>query len=152
MTIIDERIKACIVRHPDWDDRRVSNSIAGSKIPQVRAIMGGSPPAPESPPPPVKPAAPSGFVSLDKIRDRYDIKAAIFREISRIPRGKLISENDLAARAAGNDRIRFRRTVENGADEFEPYRIKLRLDDSADGKFYWGAMPDIAEAKRIRDL
>jgi hypothetical protein len=155
MTMIEERIKACVERHPDWGAARISNSIAGSKIPQVRAIMGGPPSAPETPappPPPAKPAAPSGFVTLDKIRDRYDIKAAILRELARIPRGKLIGENDLAAKAAGNDRNRFRRTVENNADTFEPHRIKLRLDDSADGKYFWGGREDIATAKSMRDL
>ena len=154
----EERIKACIARHPDWDSGRVANSLA-VKIAEVEAIRGPVIPVrpgetiypghPKADPP--APAA-AGLISLEKVKARYDIKAAIFREIGKLGKGKLISENDLAQRAAGNDRNRFRRTVENNADDFEPHRIKLRLDDSGDGKFYWGRREDIGEAKRIRDL
>jgi hypothetical protein len=166
MTIIEQRIAACIARHPDWDATRVTNSIAGAHVAQVRAIMSGAAPGPGEtiypghPKADIEPAAIapvksvplSGFVTLDKIRARYDTRESILRELGKIPRGKLISENDLAQRAAGKDRSRFRRTVENNADDFEPHRVKLRLDDSADGKFYWGGRDDIAEAKRICDL
>lgn len=38
----DERIRDCIARHPDWDNHRVANAIAGSRVGMVAAIRGGS--------------------------------------------------------------------------------------------------------------
>lgn len=99
-----------------------------------------------------QPEANDGLVSLDKVRARYDIRAAIIRELGKIPKGKLISEMEFCLRTAGADRNRFRRCVENSGPEFEPNRIKLRLNVSdSDGKFFWGRAEDIAEAKRLRD-
>ena len=154
MKSIEERVKLCIGKHPDWTDRQVSKSL-GLLLGAVEEIRNRGAVAPgetvyEGHP---KADAPQvGLVSLDRIRERYDIKAAILREVGKLGKGKLISENELAERAAGKDRNRFRRAVENGADELGPMRIKLRLDDSSEGKWYWGRAADIAEATRIRDL
>jgi len=93
----------------------------------------------------------SGVISLKIIKDRFDIKAAILRELEKIERGTLISEPELALRAAGRDKYRFRRTVENNEEEFRSRRIKLRLDDTG-AKWYWGWPEDIIEAQKIRDL
>jgi len=93
-----------------------------------------------------------GYVSIEKIISHYDIKSAIFRELQKIPKGKLISQNDLCLRAAGTDKYRFNRTLENNPDEFRAFRIKLKIDDSGEGKWYWGAAEDIGEALKMRDL
>jgi len=141
----DERIKYCITRHPDWDDRRVSRAmlVPIAAVRDVRKSFG---------PGQAKEDSGAGLVSLERVKARYDIKAAILREIGKLGRGKLISENELCDRTAGKDRNRFRRAVENGGDELGAMRIRLRLDDASEGKWYWGHAADIAEATRIRDL
>ena len=93
-----------------------------------------------------------GYVSIEKIISHYDIKSAIFRELQKIPKGKLISQNDFCLRAAGTDKYRFNRTLENNPDEFRAFRIKLKIDDSGEGKWYWGGESDILEALRMRDI
>jgi hypothetical protein len=102
----------------------------------------------------VIPAPPkdSGTVDLSSVLKRYDIKAAILNELSALPKGKLISEDELCKRTAGTDRNRFRRTIENNPDAFNPLRIKLKLETATDGKFFWGKASDIASALKIRDL
>ena len=144
----EERIRACIGRHPDWADGRIAVSM-NCPIGEVRAIkMGLS--LPQEAVPASSPKV--NLVSLEKVIERYDIKSAIIKELANLPRGQLISEADLCQKAAGFDRNRFRRTVENNQDEFRPLRIKLKLDDSGDGKLYWGHPEDVAEAQRMRDL
>lgn len=93
----------------------------------------------------------SGLVTLDKVRTRYDIRAAILRELAACPRGSLIVERELCKRTAGSDTDRFRRAVETNLAEFKPYRLKMRLDDG-DPKWWWGHAEDIAEALRIYNL
>jgi hypothetical protein len=61
-------------------------------------------------------------------------------------------ESDLRGLVAGTDQNRFRKTLDNFSDEFKRFRIKLKLDDSSDGKWYWGRAEDIEEAIRLRDL
>jgi len=94
----------------------------------------------------------SGYISLDAVCKKFDVKGAILREIGKIPKGKLIAETEFCARTAGKDRNRFRRCLDNNADEFRPYRIKLTIDDSSDGKYFWGRGEDIEQALRMRDL
>jgi hypothetical protein len=98
----------------------------------------------------IKPG-PSGVVTLEKIIARFDIKAAILKELEKVEKGSLIAEAELCQRACGYDKSRFRRTVENNEDEFRPRRVLLKLDEG-DKKWYWGGVADIAEALRIRDL
>ena len=138
-----ERIVAALARHPDWPISRLAMS-SNAKVEEVRAVKAGVPmtPKPEN----------SSLVSLDKIIAHYDIKSAIIREVAALPKGQLIVEGELCLKAAGADRNRFRRCVENNAEEFKVLRVKLKLDDSSEGKFYWGHAADIAEAQRIRDL
>lgn len=95
---------------------------------------------------------PSGYVSLESICKKFDVKAAILREIGKVPKGKLIAEAEFCMRTAGKDRNRFRRCIDNNADEFRAYRIKLTIDDANDGRYFWGRPEDIAEALRMRDL
>jgi hypothetical protein len=64
----------------------------------------------------------------------------------------LLRESDLCQMTAGSDRNRFRRAVENNADRFREFRVKLRIDDSGDGTYYWGRREDVAEAVRMRDM
>jgi hypothetical protein len=146
---IQDRIKCCIARHPAWPAERVNNSIAGSNITMVRAIMAGGTVPVESTTVPKSES--SAYVSLDKIRARYDIAAAIDRELLKLPRGKLISEAEFCQRVAGYDKNRFRRSVENNDAKYSRHRVKLRLDEG-DPKWFWGHQDDIAEAQGIRDL
>jgi hypothetical protein len=144
------RIKACMLRHPDWDAARVADSMSVRQS-EVRAILGSTPQ--------VEPPALSGgngkgagMVDLSSVLKRYDIKAAILNELSTLPEGKLMSEAELCNRTAGNDKNRFRRTVENNPDVFNPLRIKLKLDAASDGKYFWGKSSDVEAALKIRDL
>jgi hypothetical protein len=152
---LEEKIRGCIERHPDWDNVRIANAI-GTRRGNIAAFREGRALniAAFIPVPAASTTLPteSGLISLDKVLQRYDVRSAILRELVLIPKGKLISEVELCQRAAGTDKNRFRRTVENNEVEFRPLRIKLRLDDSTDGRWYWGAATDIAEAQRIRDL
>lgn len=144
----EDRIRACAVRNPDWSDGRIANSV-GVKVAHVALVRAGA--AAPTAAPGGEPD--SGFVSLDRVRARYDIKAAIYRELAAVPRGKVLSEAELCTRAAGSDKSRFRRTVENNESEFKPLRLKLKLTaGDSEGKFFWGHAEDIAEALRIRDL
>jgi hypothetical protein len=137
-----EKIKRCLDRHPDWDLRRVS-SATGFPYAAIEAARKGAP-APEAPA--------FASVSLMAVRDRLDVAAMIRRQIGAVPKGQLIPEDELCRLTAGRDRNRFRRAVENNPDLARQHRVRLRLDDSTDGKFYWGHETDIQEAVRLRDL
>lgn len=145
-----DRIKACLDRHPDWAAARVAKSL-NLRMADVEAVRGG---APAIVPPGEAPVASNGgsLISLDRVVIRYDTRTAILHVIGELPKGKLIIESELCAKTAGTDRNRFRRCLDNNAEEFQPLRIKLRLDDSSEGKFFWGHASDIAEAKRIVSL
>jgi len=140
----EERVERCIKRHPDWTAPRIANSI-GCSILLVRARMIGEalPKGTEKK---------TGLISLTKVMERYDIKAAILKALATIPREQLVVEADLCQRAAGTDRNRFRRTVENNNEVFKVLRIKLKLENGGEGKWYWGHPDDIAEAHRIREI
>lgn len=151
----EDRIKQCITKHPEWTDARIANSLITS-IWNIRAVRAGKPlplagPITDSAVPILSPQPESGLVSLDKVIHRYDFRAAIYRELALIPRGKLISEAELCQRVAGTDRNRFRRTVENNEAEFRPLRILLKLDEG-EKKWYWADKETIEAAQRIRDL
>lgn len=150
---VNEKVRRCVAKHPDWHWKRIASATGGHK-PVIEAILRGEPvpeltPAPA--PGPVDSSAP-GCISLSAVRDKLDIAAMIRREVNRIPRGQLMPEDDLCRLTAGRDRNRFRRAVENNADCFRAHRVRLRLDESTEGKWYWGQAPDVAEAIRIRDL
>lgn len=105
---------------------------------------------PSSSAPEQAPVKQPGYLSLAKVIEKFDIAAAIHREIAGMPKGQLMLEVDLCQKVAGYDRQRFRRTVENKADEFRPFRIRLRVDEG-DAKWYWGSADDITQALKIRD-
>lgn len=96
-------------------------------------------------------AGSSGVITLEKIKNRFDITAAIMRELEKIEKGTLIVEAEFCQRTAGYDKNRFRRTVENNEETFRPYRVRLKIDDG-DPKWFWGAKEDVIEAQRMRDL
>lgn len=96
-------------------------------------------------------SGPSGVVTLEKIKNRFDIAAAIMRELEKVEKGTLIAEAEICQRAAGYDKQRFRRTIENNEEKFLPFRVLLKLDEG-DKKWFWGSAADIAEALRMRDL
>jgi hypothetical protein len=147
MPTLEERIKACMEKHQDWDDARVANAIVGSGRAAVRAVREGRPV--EEHPGQEKPVV--GVITLDAVRARYDIAAAIKRELAKLKPGALILETEMRQRAAGRDANRFRRTVDN-AEEFKANRIKLQLDpDGGEAAWYWGDNSTIAAAIKVRD-
>ena len=143
-----ERVMECIAKHPDWDDVRVANSMCISRN-YVRSIMRGEPVV--EPGEQQAPARSSGcIITLGAVREKLDTRAAIMKEISALPADELIEDREMRQRAIGHDATRFRRTVENNADFFRQYRIKLRLDEG-EGRWYWGRAETIAEALRLRE-
>lgn len=151
---IEERIQAALTRRPDRDDQGVAKSLRGVTVAMVRAVRAGQP-MPEAAVPTSDPrpgAAPcAGTITLDAVAARYDIAAAIRREIGKLKPGVLILETELRVRAAGRDATRFRRAIEN-TDEFKAHRIKLQLDPEAkEGAWYWGDKSTIAAAVKTRD-
>jgi hypothetical protein len=150
----EERIKLCIVRHPEWNDKRIRNSI-NVPMAEIKAIRAGLPlplAGPTSAEAAASPRPGPASVSIGEIRYRLDTPAAIRREISRIGKGQLLQEDELCRVVCGRDRNRFRRAIDNNPDLARAHRIKLRLDESGDGKYFWGSAEDIAEATRLRDL
>jgi hypothetical protein len=137
-----ETIKRCLNRHPDWNDQRISKS-TNARLAAIEAVRNGAP---------TQEAPAFASVSLVAVRDRLDVAAMIRKQVSGIPKGQLIPEDELCRLTAGRDRNRFRRAVENNPDLARQHRVRLRLDDSTDGKFYWGRESDIQEAVRLRDL
>jgi hypothetical protein len=151
---LTERIFACLQRHPDWDTARIAKSCA-ARHGDVDAVRRGEQvpdPGTADRFPTQEPASAPVGISLAAVREKLDVAAMIRREVSKIPGGQLIPEDEMCRLTAGRDRNRFRRAVENNADVFRPHRVRLRLDDSSDGKWYWGRAADITEAARIRDL
>jgi len=150
---LEQKIKNCLARHPEWDDIRVANSV-NTRIGNVRAVREGRSLAIPDPtaiiPNPVPPAE-SGLISLEKVIQKYDIRSAILRELAQIPKGKLIPEAELCQRAAGTDKNRFRRTVENNEAEFRPLRILLKLDEG-EKRWYWADKETTDACQRMRDL
>jgi hypothetical protein len=122
----------------------------------AEAVAKGELPADIVPPPfraptaEVKKETPT-IISLDKVKTRYDVKAAIERELSKLFRGKLISEDELRQRTAGKDRNRFRKVVDNNPELVRPLRIKISLGEDEEPRWYWGHKDDVAEAKAYRD-
>ena len=152
---LEEKIRHCIERHPDWDNVRMANSI-GTRTRNIVAFREGKPLTVPVYIPIASTANPtsiveSGLISIDKVLQRYDIRAAIFRELALIPKGKLLSEVELCQRAAGTDKYRFRRAIENNEAELRPFRIRLKLDEG-EAKWFWADRETIEAAQRIRDL
>lgn len=154
---LEDRIRRCIASHPDWDDRRVASAIRGTSKAVATVRSGGNlppwAPAPEEKRSVIdKPKQDSISISLDQVRKRFDIVTAIRHELEKVRAGVLIPEREMALRAAGKDYTRFRRAVENNAEEFRRNRVKLKLDpDGGEATWYWGSAEDVAEAIRLRD-
>ena len=146
-----ERIRFCLAKHPEWTDKRVAKSMATTMAMVAEVRAGGALP-PQGEAIVLSGSGYAGMVDLSSVLKRYDVKAAILNELSSLPEGKLISEDELCKRTAGTDRNRFRRTCENNPDVFNPLRIKLKLDTATEGKWFWGKASDVAAALSIRDL
>ena len=133
-----EKIKRCLERHPDWSNPRIAKS-TGARHDAIEAVRRGEqpPPVPASVPLPPNTSTPPASVSLAAVRERFDIAAAITRALSTVKRGTLLPEEELCRMTAGRDRNRFRRAVDNHPDLARAHRVKLRLDDATDGKYYW---------------
>ena len=86
-------------------------------------------------------------VTFSVIAEKYDTRQAILREIAKIPKGEFMEQAELCRLASGPDRSRFVRCVEAHAGEFMLYRIKIKLGEAAEGRWYWAAREDIAKAK-----
>jgi hypothetical protein len=87
-------------------------------------------------------------VSLSQLEKRYDVKSAIESVLSTLPPERLIQESDMAQRAAGGDRNRFRWFLDTHLDAFKDNRIKLRLDGGP-SRWYWGTVDTIKKARVI---
>ncbi len=151
---LTERIIACLQRHPDWDTARVAKSCA-ARHGDVDAVRRGeqvSDPGTAERFLKREPATAPAGISLAAVKERFDIAAAIARVLREIKHGTLLPEDELCRLTAGRDRTRFRRAVENNPELSRAHRVRLRLDDSTDGKYYWGHESDIAEAVRLRDM
>jgi hypothetical protein len=145
---VEDRLRDCLAKHPDWTDERIAASIIGSTRAMVRAMRAGEPIAPI-----VEEAkkAEAGTISLAQVRARYDIAAAIREELARLKPGMLVLEREFCLRVAGKDAARFRRAVEN-SPEFRANRVKLRLDQEvSEGAWYWGNQSTVTEAVKFRD-
>ena len=148
---IEEKIKGCIARYPERDDRHISQMVKGATIAMVRAVRAGQPIIEPERPGSNAPPATVGIITLESVRARYDIAAAIRREIARLKPGALILESEMRLRAAGKDASRFRRAVEN-TDEFKAHRIRLQLGpDGGEAQWYWGDASTVCAAIRVRD-
>jgi hypothetical protein len=149
---LEERIKGSVSRHPDWDDRHVSRTIRGATLAVVKAVREGRPVVP---PPVIEDPVESaevGTITLAQVRARYDVAAAIRDYVAGLKPGALKLEREVCQQTAGKDATRFRRTVDNNADEFRAFRIKLKLDqDQPEGSWFWGNKETIAEALKLRD-
>jgi len=111
-------------------------------------VAGGAPVVPSG----VIPAA--GKITLQQIRDRFDMKAAIYRTLSDLARGELIVETDLrqvVAASSVSERARFTRTVEESEEEFRPFRIRMKFRRDGEERWYWGHKDDVAAACSLRD-
>jgi hypothetical protein len=64
----------------------------------------------------------------------------------------LLPQDELCRLTVGRDRNRFRRAIDNNPDLVRAHRVRLCLDDSTEGKFYWGHEADVQEAARLRDM
>jgi len=140
----EQKVRRCIERHPDWTTARIAKS-TGIRIAEVEALRGGQA-TPQGEPQPG--TGGNGLIALSSIVARYDVRSAILREIGELPSDKVISEADLCQRTSGSDRNRFRRTVENCAAEFEPYRIRIKLDKDRDPVYVWGCASAIEALKK----
>ena len=150
---LEERLKACITLHPDWDDHRVARAIRGATLASAGIVRSGkSLRMPQEIIVPEVKRSDAASISIDQIRKRFDVVTSIRKEIERIKPGIVIPEREMSIRTAGKDYARFRRAVENNAEEFKKNRIKLKLDpDAGEGTWFWGSAYDVAEAIRLRD-
>jgi hypothetical protein len=140
---LEERVKASVLKHPDWDSRRIAKSLAVRKAVVETILSGGQATQTQD----------SFLVSMEKIREKYDLYEAIVKGIADIPKGRLIPEMEFARRIAGSDKARFNRAVGMNKDKFFAFRIKLQIEKgSSEGQWYWGSMEDIAEANRLKEL
>ena len=145
---IEDRLRDCLAKHADWPDERIAAAIVGSRREMVRAMRAG-----ESIVPIIEEEkkTEAGVISLDAVRARYDIAAAIREELAQLKPGALVLEREFSLRVAGKDATRFRRTVEN-CPEFRVNRVKLKLDqDAGEGSWYWGSQSTVTEAVKLRD-
>jgi len=148
-----ERIKACLEKHPDWDDVRVAAAIVGSGITNVRAVRAGEP-LPKVVTAIVE-VTPKGqltsgvtLISLDDIKRKYDLYAQILEVICDLPSGQVISETDLRTCVQSPDPLRFRRTIEAHEKELEPYRIMLKYK-SSEARYHYAKPEVISDLRNI---
>ena len=90
---------------------------------------------------------PRRTITLGVIAERYDTRAAILREVAKIPAGEFMEQGLLSRIAVGADHVRFNRCLELNAGEFGAYRIKIKIGESPEGKWFWAAPADIAKAR-----
>jgi hypothetical protein len=137
------------LKNQRWKTKDIAAGM-GLTMTTVNKAWGRYGPAGEGHPPDgsqESPPGPARSITLGQIIDKYDTRKAIFRELGKIPKGEFMEQADLCRSASGADRLRFNRCLEIHAAEFAPYRIKIRIGESADGRWYWASPEDIAKAK-----
>lgn len=146
---LEEKIRAAIARHPDWDDRHISRTARGATLAAVAAIRSGRPlPEPEPDPPaaPVTLHPNVTLVTVEDIKRRYDMFGAIMEIIRGLPPGSVIAEPDLKQSVDHPDPFRFKRTLEAREKDLEPYRIMLKYRGS-EAKYHYGKPEVVADLK-----
>lgn len=86
------------------------------------------------------------LITLESIKERYDIRSQLKEELGKLPRGQYIEEAELSRSVAGTDRARFRRCINMHLEDFAPWRIKLKITPG-EPRWYWGHPEDIQKAR-----
>jgi len=158
-----EKARRALDKHPDWDNKRIAKSATGATHAIINALRAGADwrtildPGPTSDVYAVTAQAPGPpiahkTVALSRFIERYDVRAAILREIGALLPHEFISEADLCDTTSGKDRARFRRCVDDNAAEFKPLRIRAKLDESdSEERWWWAKADDIAKAREVKD-
>ena len=145
---VEDRLRACFAKHPDWPDERIAAAIVGSRREMVRAIRAGEP----LPEPPTKPEFAAALhpnvtlVSVNDIKRKYDMYGAIMEIIRTLPPGQVITEGDLKQSVDHPDPYRFKKTMDAHEKELEPYRIMLKYRGS-EAKYHYGKPEVIADLR-----
>jgi len=150
---VEDRLRTCLTKHPEWTDERIAAAIVGSRREMVRAMRAGEP-LPETVTTIVE-VTPKGqltsgvtLISLDDIKRKYDLYAQILEVICDLPSGQVISETDLRTCVQSPDPLRFRRTIEAHEKELEPYRIMLKYK-SSEARYHYAKPEVISDLRNI---
>jgi len=140
---LDTRIRANIVRHPEWPDWRHAKNLKCSSD-DVRRVRGSPQQCDCARPEPRAPALPHDGHQLGELRERYDHSLTIPRRIrdviaSHILGGKWLHDWEMREIVGANS-ARWRRY----ADQFPEYQTTI------DGKVIWLDPAIKADVERMK--